>query len=397
MNDSRKLSDSRPARQRTTRLLHAGRGFDPARAETGPVNPPVVRASTILTRDVETLETKAPYGTKGTDTTRALCEALLEIEPAAECLLYPSGLAAIAGVVLGLTSTGDHVLLSDGLYYPTRRLMNTLMARFGVSASYFSPRAGVDEIIGMMEGNTSLLFLESPASDSLEVLDVPALAQAARERGITPVIDNTWSAGWLFDAISAGCSVSIQALTKYQSGHADVLMGAALCSAEVAERVRTAALTMGQCVGADDAWLVLRGLRSMDVRMRQAEKNALKVAEWLMTRDEVEVVLHPALPHCHGHEIFRRDFSGAAALFSFVLKPDYGEAEGRRFVDSLQLFGIGASWGGYESLVMLKDMRRLRSTEWPHAPWLVRLSVGLEDADDLIADLESAFAQMHAA
>ncbi len=379
---------------RRTRLLHAGRGFDPASQDIGPVNPPVERASTILTRDVQTLETKAPYGTKGTQTTRALQQALLELEPAAECLLYPSGLAAIAAVMLGLVKAGDHVLLSDALYYPTRRLMNTLLARFGVSASYFDPCASTDAIIAMMQDNTSVLFVESPGSDSLEVLDVPALAQAARERGIVAVMDNTWSAGWLFDAMAAGCQVSIQALTKYQAGHADVLMGAALCDASVAERVRAATLMLGQCVSSDEAWLVLRGLRTLPLRLKQAGQTALKVAQWLNARKEVQAVLHPALPSCHGHEFFRRDFSGASSLFSFVLQPRFDEAAARRFVDSLELFGIGASWGGYESLVMLKHMPSLRSTPWPFAPWLVRLSIGLEEADDLIADLEAGLARL---
>ena len=391
------MSSDRQSNQRITRLLHAGRGFDRDEQETGPVNPPLVRASTILTRDTRTLNTKAPYGTKGTDTTRALTRALLEIEPADGCFLYPSGLAAIAGVILALTKAGDHVLLSDALYYPTRRLLNRMMARFGVSASYFDPRAATESIIAQMRDDTTVLFIESPASDSLEVLDVPALAAAARERGIVTVIDNTWSAGWLFDAFAAGCDVSIQALTKYQAGHADVLMGAVLCRGEkVTDKVRAAHLMLGQCVGGDDAWLVLRGLRTMPLRLEQAGRNALAVARWLATREQVQVVLHPALPSCHGHEIFRRDFRGAAGLFSFVLQPRYDETQARRFVDSLQLFGIGASWGGYESLVMLKHMPGLRSTPWPFAPWLVRLSVGLEAPEDLIADLEQAFCWLDA-
>ncbi len=386
-------SNASRSTSRRTRLSHVARGFDRKSGKTGPVNPPIVRASTILARDVETLERESPYGTKGTDTTRALEEALLEIEPGAACLLYPSGLAAIAGVMLALVQSGDHVLLCDALYYPTRRLMQQLLARLGVRASYFDPRAGVDEIIGMMEETTSVLFLESPGSDSLEVLDVPALAAAAKARGIVPVIDNTWSAGWFFDALAAGCDVSIQALTKYQGGHADVLMGAAICSDAVAERVRATYLTLGQCVSADEAYLVLRGLRSMPTRLERQQDSALKVAQWLAQREEVQMVLHPALPSCHGHDIWKRDFSGASALFSFVLQPRFGEHEARAFVDALELFGIGASWGGFESLVLLKDMRALRSTPWPHAPWLVRLSIGLEDPADLIGDLERAFIQ----
>ncbi len=391
------LRNSGDAQARQTRLLHAGRGFDPLRQEIGPVNPPVVRASTILVPDVETLETKAPYGTKGTETTKALEEALLAIESADACFLYPSGLAAIAGALLALTKSGDHVLLCDALYYPTRRLMNALLARYGVAASYFDPRAGVDEIVNQMRPETRVLFLESPGSDTLEVLDVPALAAAARERGIVTVIDNTWSAGWLFDPFRHGCDVSVHALTKYQAGHADVLMGAVLCREECAEAIGAAHLMLGQCVGGDDAWLVLRGLRTLPLRLKQQGENALKIASWLDERPEVAAVLHPALPGAHGHAIWKRDFSGAASLFSFVLDPRHDVAAARAMIDGLELFGIGASWGGYESLVMLKNTRQLRTTPFPHEGWLVRLSIGLEDPDDLIADLKAGFARLHKA
>jgi len=385
------------AHARSTRLVHAARGFDPSQAEAGPVNPPVVRASTILARDVESFERLSPYGTKGTDTTRALERALLEISPGANtCLLYPTGLAAIAGVLLGLTKAGDHVLLTDALYYPTRRLMKQMLAGYGVSATFFDPRAATDEIIAQMRPETAVLFLESPGSDSMEVLDVPALAGAARERGIVPVIDDTWSAGWLFDPFAAGCMVSVQALTKYQCGHSDVLLGAVLATAEVAERLRAAHLSLGQCASGDDAWLVLRGLRTMPLRLREHERNALKVAEWLAGREEVETVRHPALPSCPGHEYFRRDFSGASGLFSFVLRPKYDDAAVAAMLDGMELFGIGASWGGYESLIFRKNMREIRSTPWPYDGWLIRLSIGLEDPDDLIADLAAGFDRMRA-
>ncbi len=383
--------------RRHTQLLHVGRGFHPERDTTGPVNPPIVRASTILARDAHTLEREAPYGTKGTETTRALEEALLAVATGADaCMLYPSGLAAPAGVMLALTKAGDHVLLSDAIYYPTRRLMKQLLARYGVSASFFDPAAETDAIIAQMQENTTVLFLESPGSDSMEVLDVPALAQAARERGIVPVIDDTWSAGWLFDPFEAGCMVSVQALTKYQCGHSDVLMGAVLCTADVAERLRATHLTLGQCVSGDEAWLVLRGLRTMPLRLREHERNALKVAEWLAGREEVVEVRHPALPSCPGHAYFKRDFTGASGLFSFMLKPQYNDAAVAAMVDGMELFGIGASWGGYESLIFRKNMREIRSLPWPHDGWLIRLSIGLEDPDDLIADLEAGFARMKA-
>ena len=385
-------------RHRVTRLMHGGCGFNPTRDATGPVNPPVVRASTMLARDVETYEREGPYGTKGTATTAALERALLEISSGADaCLLYPTGLAAIAGVLLALTRAGDHVLLSDALYYPTRRLMKQLLARYGVAASFFDPRNGTDDIIAQMRENTRVLFLESPGSDSMEVLDVPALAAMARERGVVPVIDDTWSAGWLFDPFKAGCQVSIQALTKYQCGHSDVLLGAVLATDEVAERIRATQFALGQCASGDDAWLVLRGLRTMPLRLQRAGESALKIAHWLQERPEVEAVLHPALPSCVGHEYFRRDFSGTAGLFSFVLKPEYDDKAVAAMLDGMELFGIGASWGGYESLILRKDMRKLRSHPWPYEGWLIRVSIGLEEPDDLMADLEAGFERLRAA
>ena len=364
---------------RQTRLIHASRGFQPEHMEAGPVNPPVVRASTMLARDVETYERVGPYGTKGTETTKALEKALLEISSGADaCLLYPTGLAAIAGVLLALTKAGDHVLLTDALYYPTRRLMKQLLAGYGVSATFFDPRADVEEIVALMRPETTVLFLESPGSDS-----------------IVPVIDDTWSAGWLFDPFAAGCMVSIQALTKYQCGHSDVLLGAVLATHEVAERLRAARFALGQCASGDDAWLVLRGLRTMPLRLHQHGLNGLRVAEWLLEQtDVVETVLHPAFETCPGHAIFKRDFHGPAGLFSFVLRPEFDDAAVAAFMDSLELFGIGASWGGYESLILRKDMKRLRSHPWPHEGWLIRVSIGLEDPDDLIRDLEAGLARM---
>ena len=386
-----------------TRLLHSASGFAPERDETGPVNPGVVRASTLLARDVESFERLAPYATKGTATTKALEEALLSIsDGAGTCHLHPSGLAAIATVLLALTKADDHVLLSDALYYPTRRLMKQLLSRHGVTASFFDPRAETEAIITQMRENTSVLFLESPGSDSMEVLDIPALAQAARERGIVPVIDDTWSAGWLFDPFGAGCLVSVQALTKYQCGHADVLMGAVLCArdagdalaAAVAERIAATHQTLGQCASGDDAWLMLRGLRTMPLRLQRHGESALKIAHWLQGRPEVAAVLHPALPGAVGHEFFARDFSGASGLFSFVLKPEHDDDAVSAMLDGLELFGLGASWGGYESLIMRKNMRQIRSHPWPYEGWLIRLSIGLEEPEDLIADLAAGFERL---
>ena len=379
---------------RITRLLHSGRAPF-GEGGLAPVNQPPVRASTILAKDVETFEREAPYATKGTGTTRALCAALMEVEGGDACHLCPSGLAAIAVVLMALTKSGDHVLVSDALYYPTRRLMNTVLKNYGVSATYFDPRAATEEIVAMMREETVVVFLESPGSDTLEVLDVPAIASAAREKGAVTVIDNTWSAGWLFDPFAAGCAVSIQAATKYQAGHGDVLLGAVLSTDEVADRIAHAHLSLGQCPGSEEAWLTLRGLRTMPLRLRQQGESALKIARWLAERDEVAAVLHPALPGHPGHEIFKRDFSGASGLFSFVLKPEYGDEAVRRMLDGFTLFGRGASWGGYESLVMRKRAEQNRSvTDWPHDGWLIRLSIGLEEPDDLIADLQAGLERL---
>ncbi|HFB97670.1 MAG TPA: PLP-dependent transferase, partial [Bryobacterales bacterium] len=254
----RSPADGRRAPARITTMLHAGRG----RHTPGLVAPPLERASTILAPDVATYETEHPYGTQGTAAAHALAEALLSIEGGDACLLYPSGLAAIAGTLMALTRSGDHVLITDAVYYPTRRLLNELLAGYGVRVTWFDPRAPVEEVTGLFTPATTVLFLESPGSDSMEVLDVPALAAAARERGVVTVIDNTWSAGWLFDPFAAGVDVSIQALTKYQNGHSDVLAGAVLCTAALAPRLRAVHRMLGQLSPPDDAWLVLRGLRS---------------------------------------------------------------------------------------------------------------------------------------
>lgn len=381
-------------RHRTTRLLHRGRaGF----GENGlaPVNQPPVRASTIRATDLETFERESPYATKGTDTTRALGAALREVEGGDACHLCPSGLAAIAVALTALTRSGDHILVSDALYFPTRRLLNTLLKDYGVSTTYFGPHATTDEIAAMMRDDTAVVFLESPGSDTLEVLDVPAIAAAARQRGAVTMIDNTWSAGWLFDPFAAGCAVSIQAATKYQAGHGDVLLGAVLSTDEVADRIAHAHLSLGQCPGSEEAWLTLRGLRTMPLRLQRQGEGALKIAHWLTERDEVAAVLHPALPGHPGHEIFQRDFTGASGLFSFVLKPEYDDAATRRMLDGLELFGLGASWGGYESLVMRKRVREIRSvSDWPHDGWLIRLSIGLEEPDDLMADLQAGLERL---
>ena len=360
------------------------------------VNVPVERATTILFDDVEALKGSKPglgtyrYGLQGTATHWALSEALTELEPgAAGTILYPTGLAAITAPLLTLLSPGDELLVPDNVYGPTRRFCDTILKRLGVRAHYYDPFVGsrIDELIG---DDTRAILLESPGSLTMEVQDVSAICAIARERGIVTLLDNTWATPLLFPAIAAGVDVTVIAATKYVGGHADVMLGAATATAQHYERLQTAAWDLGHAVSPDDAWLCSRGLRTMAVRLKQHEEGALKIARWLKERPEVGLVLHPALPDCPGHELWKRDFKGSSGLFSFELK---GADKQRRaaFVDALELFGIGYSWGGYESLALPVDPYRTVSKA--PAENLVRLHIGLEDSDDLIEDLSAAFDQ----
>ncbi len=360
------------------------------------VNVPVERTSTILFDNVDELLGSRPqlgsyrYGLQGTATHWALSEALTELEPgAAGTVLYPTGLAAITTPLLTLLSPGDELLVPDNVYGPTRKFCQTILKRLQVTTRYYDPLVGVGiaELIG---DKTRAILLESPGSLTMEVQDVPAICTVARERGIVTLLDNTWATPLLFPAIAAGVDVSILAATKYVGGHADVMLGSATATDQYFERMQTATWDLGLAVSPDDAWLGSRGLRTMAVRLKQHEESALKVAHWLKERPDVGMVLHPALPDCPGHDIWKRDFEGSSGLFSFELK-GADKASRAKFVDSLRLFGIGYSWGGYESLVLPVDP--VRTVSKAPASNLVRLHIGLEDAGDLIADLESAFDQ----
>ena len=360
------------------------------------VNVPVERASTILFDDVADLQASRPglghyrYGLQGTATHWALAEALTALEPgAAGTVLYSSGLAAITAPLLALLSPGDELLVPDNVYGPTRKFCDTILRRLQVTTRYYDPLAGaaIEERIG---SSTRAILLESPGSLTMEVQDVPAICAVARERGIVTLLDNTWATPLFFPAIDAGVDVSILAATKYVGGHADVMLGCATATDAFFQTIQTASWDLGHSVSPDDAWLGSRGLRTMALRLKQHEESALKVARWLKDRPEVGLVLHPALPDCPGHEHWTRDFKGSSGLFSFELR-GAGRETRARFIDSLELFGIGYSWGGYESLVLPVDPVRTVSTA--PADNLVRLHVGLEGVDDLIADLESAFAQ----
>jgi cystathionine beta-lyase len=361
------------------------------------VNPPIERASTILFDSVAELEeSKAAlgcyrYGLQGTATHWALSEALTALEPgAAGTALFSSGLAAITTAILALVKPGDELLVTDSVYWPTRRFCDTFLKRYGVATRYYDPLigGGIADIIG---DATRAILLESPGSHTMEVQDVPAICAVARKRGIVTLIDNTWATPLLFPALAAGVDISILAATKYVGGHADVMLGTVTASADYFEQIQHVAWwDLGHAVSPDDAWLGSRGLRTMAIRLKQHQESALKVAHWLKGQVQVGLVLHPALPDCPGHELWERDFKGSSGLFAFELK----HADRAAFVENLDLFGIGYSWGGYESLALPVDP--LRTVSKAPAENLVRLHIGLEDPDDLIEDLSRALERITA-
>jgi len=380
-------------RGKSTGLVHGGRRKE-WRGKL--VNPAVERASTILFDNVEELNRARPglgqwnYGLQGMATHWALSEALTELEPgAAGTALYSSGLAAVTGALLAVLSTGDELLVVDSVYGPTRKFCDTILRRLGIGVRYYDPLigTGIAELFGE---RTRAILLESPGSMTMEVQDVPGICALARERGIVTLLDNTWATPLLFPALGAGVDISIQALSKYVGGHSDVMIGSATATTQHFPRVQKTCWDLGHAVSPDDAWLGSRGLRTLGVRLKQHEENALTVAHWLKNRPDVGRVLHPALPDCPGHDLWKRDFKGSSGLFSFELKDATAKSRAA-FADSLKLFGIGFSWGGYESLVLPVDP--VRTVSQAPARNLVRLQIGLEDPDDLIADLDAAFDQ----
>jgi cystathionine beta-lyase len=365
------------------------------------VNPPVWRASTILYDSIADLKArghathdKLYYGRRGTPTVWALADALTALEPGAEgTLLYPSGVAANSAGLLALLSPGDHLLMVDSAYEPTRAFCNGMLARMGVRTSFYDPLVGAG-IAELIEPETKLIFLESPGSLTFEVQDIPAITKVARARGVLTMLDNTWATPLLFPALAHGVDVAMMSLTKYAGGHSDVMMGSLTTTRAVWPKLRSAAYQLGQAVSPDDCAMVLRGLRTLDVRMARHGENGLAVANWLAGRAEVGRVLHPALPGDPGHAIWARDFRGTSGLFGFSLQ-GVDEAARTRFIDALSHFGIGFSWGGYESLVVPADPAAIRTaTRWTDPDPLVRLSIGLEDPADLIADLARGFAAL---
>lgn len=387
-----------------TKLVQGGRRpewtGDP-RLGGGVVNPPVWRASTILYDSIADLKArghathdKLYYGRRGTPTVWALADALTDLEPGGEgTLLYPSGVAANSAGLLALLSPGNHLLMVDSAYEPTRAFCNGMLARMGVRTTYYDPMIGAG-IADLITPESKLIFLESPGSLTFEVQDVPAITAIARTRGVLTMLDNTWATPLLFPALAHGVDVTMMSLTKYAGGHSDVMMGSLTSTRAVWPKLRSATYQLGHAVSPDDCAMVLRGLRTLDVRMARHGANGLAVANWLAGRPEVGRVLHPARPDDPGHAIWMRDFRGASGLFGFTLK-GVDEAARTRFVDALAHFGIGFSWGGYESLVVPSDPAAIRTAvAWTDPDPLVRLSIGLEDPADLIADLERGLAAL---
>jgi cystathionine beta-lyase len=370
-----------------TRLVAAGRDY----AEHGFVNPAVYHASTVLFPSVESLTGRSQpyvYGRRGTPTSRAVEEAVAMLEGGHNSKMAPSGLAAISTALLAFLKTGDHLLMVDTVYQPVRQLCEGLLRGLGIETSYYDPLIGRG-IAQLMRAKTRVVYTESPGSQTMEVQDVPAIAEAAHRAGAIVMIDNTWGAGHFFKAFDHGADVSVQAATKYLVGHSDAMMGTVTCNRETWETFRDAYEQLGQFAGPDDMYLTLRGIHTLDVRLERHMKNAILVAEWLRGRPEVDTVLYPALSNAPGHGLWKRDFTGASGLFSVVLKP-CPDAAAAAFLDRLSLFGMGYSWGGYESLVVpFKPQRSV--TSWTPTGHCIRFHIGLENPDDLKADLAEGF------
>lgn len=357
-------------------------------------------ASTVLFDNVQAMRARSwqnkssyTYGLHGTPTSFTLEARLAEIEGGTHCVLAPSGLAAIALVDFAFLTTGDDVLLPDNVYSPSRELGDWLRRDFGMGVRYYDPLIGPN-IASMILPNTRLIWTEAPGSVTMEVPDIPSIVAVAHDRGVLVAIDNTWSAGIAFDAFAHGVDISMQALTKYQSGGSDVLMGALVTrDPAIAHKLDLAHMRMGFGIGMDDAFMVMRGLPSMKLRFDAHDASARKVASWLKNRPEIARVLHPAFEDCPGHESWKRDFTGAGGLFSVIFDARYSETETDRFVDALQLFKIGFSWGGANSLCVPYRVREMRR-DWQDAGQLIRLNIGLEDPTDLIADIDRALSAL---
>ncbi|WP_092936260.1 cystathionine beta-lyase [Rhizobium sp. 9140] len=377
-----------------TRLAHTG---NVPSDYHGFVNPPIVRASTVLFPDARTMDTRAQkytYGTRGTPTTDALCEAIDALEGSAGTILVPSGLAAVTVPFLAFLSSGDHALIVDSVYFPTRNFCNTMLTRMGVTVGYYDPAIGAG-IEALIRPNTRLVHTEAPGSNTFEMQDISAISGVAHKHGCVVTMDNTWATPLYFKPLDHGVDISIHAATKYPSGHSDILMGTVSANAKHWEQLHEATITLGICGAPDDSYQILRGLRTMGVRLERHQESALNLARWLEEHEDVARVLHPALPSFPGHDIWKRDFTGASGIFSFVLKvsePAQVKARAHAFLDALSIFGLGYSWGGYESLALVVGLSDRTICKQPAEGPVIRLQIGLEDVPDLRRDLEAGFA-----
>ena len=389
-------SETRASLRPSSRLVHAGR--DPFE-QHGFINTPIYRGSTVLYETTDKLrrrDARFTYGTKGTPTTDALETAWTEIAEAAGTVLTPSGLAAVTVGLLSVLRAGDHLLVTDAAYQPIRHFCDTVLVRMGVETTYYDPAVGarIDELF---RADTRLVFVEAPGSQTLDIQDIPAIIDAAHARDLCVMMDNTWATSLMFPAHRHGVDIVVEAGTKYLSGHSDLLLGLTSANARYWPELRATFDAFAICAGAEDVFLALRGLRTMGLRLREAERQGLAMARWLKARPEVASVLHPALPDFPGHDIWKRDFAGSSGLFSVILKPASQPALAA-MLDGLELFGMGYSWGGYESLVIPFDCRGYRTaTKWAPGGPALRFSIGLEDVADLQADLDRGFARLRAA
>lgn len=375
-------------RKPATRLVHSGRD----RELTGPfVNPPVVRASTVLFETVEDMEhgrQRYSYGRMGTPTTEALEVTMNDLEGSDGTALLPSGLSAASLAMLSCLSAGDRVLIVDSVYGPVRRFADHTLKRFGVEVAYFEPTIAADALAALFTANTRAVYLESPGSLTFEMQDIAALAAAAHQHGATVLVDNTWATPLYFRALEHGADLSIHAGTKYLGGHSDIMFGTVSARGEHWKKLRDLQRWMGLHLAPDDAFLALRGIRTLAARLAMHQASTLTVARWLAARPEVARVLYPALETNPGHALWKRDMTGATGLFGVVLR-GWSRETAARFVDGLELFGIGASWGGYESLATVPTIIRT-AKPWHAEGAAVRLHIGLDDPDDLVADLAAA-------
>jgi cystathionine beta-lyase len=399
-NDNGKSRADRQELGPNTRLCHSGN--DPFDFH-GFVNPPVVHGSTVLFPDAQTMETRRQrytYATRGTPTTDALAKAIDALEGSAGTILVPSGLAAVTIPLIAFLEAGDHVLIVDSVYFPTRHFCDTVLKRMGVEVSYYDPALG-GAIVDVFRRNTKVVLTESPGSNTFEIQDIPAIAEAAHRHGAIVMMDNTWATPLFFRPLDFGVDLSIHAATKYPGGHSDVLLGTVSANDATINRLRETAIALGVCAAPDDCYAILKGLRTMGVRLERHQQNAFAVARALEGQPGIAAVLHPGLESHPGHALWKRDFGGASGLFSVVLDAagdrERFRAKAHAFLDALEIFGLGYSWGGYESLAVHANLADRTIATAPQAGPVIRLQIGLEDAADLIADVMRGLAAANAA